>query len=195
MVHDTLEATLEELARVGYVALTFEAVAARAKVNRTTIYRRWPTKHALVHDALVHAQSLVGEAPDTGAVRSDLMEVARYRLATMSLPHARAIAAAIISEPPESELVAGARLLGTASRAMVGEIVARGIARGELPKETDPELIHQPLLAVLFAGAIMRRAVPDEAYLTRLIDGLVVGAAHDAATRTTRTTRERRRPG
>jgi hypothetical protein len=73
--------------------------------------------------------------------------------------------------------------LGTRSRLMVEEIVARGIARGELPKGTDAELIHQPLLALLFAGAIMRRAAPDEAYLTRLIDGLVVGASHDATKR------------
>ena len=45
------------------------------------------------------------------------------------------------------------------------------------------QLIQQPLLALLFAGAIMRRAVPDEAYLTRLIDGLVIGASHDATKR------------
>ena len=53
VVHSVLEATLEELGRVGYVALTFEGVAARAQVNRTTIYRRWPNVWALVMDAFL----------------------------------------------------------------------------------------------------------------------------------------------
>lgn len=54
------------------------------------------------------------------------------------------------------------------------------------------QLIQQPLLALLFAGDIMRRAVPDEAYLTRLIDGLVIGAPHVATKRTKRTLRTKR---
>ena len=44
-------ATLEELALVGYGALRVEDVAARAAVNKTTVYRRWPEKVALVRDA------------------------------------------------------------------------------------------------------------------------------------------------
>src|SRR4051812_8420984 len=86
VIHDVLDATLEELARSGYVALTIESVAARAGVNRTTIYRRWPTKYALVHAAMLASQDGLQEAPDTGAIRSDLMTLARQRLAAVSVP-------------------------------------------------------------------------------------------------------------
>ena len=196
VVQSVLEATLEELGRVGYVALTFEGIAARAQVNRTTIYRRWPTKFALVHAAMVASSDSFQKAPDTGAIRSDLMALARQRLATMSLPRTRAIAAAIISEPPESELVIGAQVFRERSRAIVHEVVARAIARGELHPHTDAELIQQPLFSVLFGGVILKREVPDEIFVARLIDALLVGAAHDAKTRNakTRTGSRARRP-
>ncbi len=122
-------------------------------------------------------------APDTGAIRADLMTLVRQRLTTMSLPRTRAIAAAIISEPPESELIASTQVFRERSRAIVHEVVARAIARGELPLGTDAELIQQPLFSVLFGGVILKREVPDERYVARLIDALLVGAAHDATVR------------
>jgi AcrR family transcriptional regulator len=195
VIHDVLEATLEELGRVGYVALTFEGVASRAQVNRTTIYRRWPTKFALVHAAMTAAHDSQPKAPDTGAIRSDLMMLARQRLETMSLPRTRAIAAAIISEPPDSELVLGTQVFRERARALVYEVVARAVARGELPANVDPEMIQQPLFSMLFGGVILRREVPDERFIERMIDALLIGAAHDANTRARKVARSaQRRP-
>lgn len=193
VIHDVLEATLEELGRVGYVALTFEGVASRAQVNRTTIYRRWPTKFALVHAAMTAAHDSTQKAPDTGAIRSDLMMLARQRLATMSLPRTRAIAAAIISEPPDSELVLGTQVFRERSRAIVYEVVARAVARAELPANVDPEMIQQPLFSMLFGGVILKREVPDQSFIERMIDALLVGAAHDAKTRARRAARSEKK--
>ena len=53
IVADVLRATAEELARVGYAALRMEEVARVAGVNKTTVYRRWPTKEDLVSAALL----------------------------------------------------------------------------------------------------------------------------------------------
>src|SRR4051794_18357763 len=63
-----LEAALEELGVVGYGALTIEGVAARAGVGKSTIYRHWPGKLALVEDAFrtLKAQASI---PDTGTMR------------------------------------------------------------------------------------------------------------------------------
>src|SRR5205085_12297987 len=63
-----LEAVLEELGTVGYGALTIESVAARAGVGKSTIYRYWPGKLALVEDAF---RTLKGEAviPQEGTSR------------------------------------------------------------------------------------------------------------------------------
>src|SRR5580658_6994043 len=72
IVADVLRATAEELARVGYTALRMEDVARAAGVNKTTVYRRWPTKVQLVTETMrrEHEQRVV--APDTGSVREDL---------------------------------------------------------------------------------------------------------------------------
>jgi AcrR family transcriptional regulator len=48
VVRGVMEATLAELALTGYGALRIEDVAVRAGVNKTTVYRRWPTKEELV---------------------------------------------------------------------------------------------------------------------------------------------------
>src|SRR5262245_16386487 len=53
VVRGILAAALEELARTGYGALRIEGVAARAGVNKTTVYRRWATKENLVRAALL----------------------------------------------------------------------------------------------------------------------------------------------
>jgi AcrR family transcriptional regulator len=61
------EATLAELAAVGYGGLTMEGIAARAQTGKAALYRRWASKHDLVHAALNHA---VPPLPDPRPGRS-----------------------------------------------------------------------------------------------------------------------------
>src|SRR3984885_1261290 len=72
VVAEVLRATAEELARVGYAALRMEDVARAAGVNKTTVYRRWPTKMRLVAEAMRHERERRSVAPDTGSLREDL---------------------------------------------------------------------------------------------------------------------------
>ena len=69
---EILEATLEVLAEVGYDRLTMDAVAARAKASKATLYRRWNDKASLVVDALLVVKH-TAETPDTGTLRGDLI--------------------------------------------------------------------------------------------------------------------------
>jgi AcrR family transcriptional regulator len=55
------EATLAELSQVGYGRLTMEGIAARAHTGKAALYRRWASKHDLVHAALVFALPPVPE--------------------------------------------------------------------------------------------------------------------------------------
>ena len=63
-------ATLDTVQRVGYAAATVERIAAAAGVAKTTIYRRWPTKGALIIDCLLDA---FGPVPLTGGDRAEIM--------------------------------------------------------------------------------------------------------------------------
>src|SRR5690349_6228007 len=65
-------ATLAELARVGYARMSIEAIARRAGVGKAAIYRRWPTKSALVVTVISAVAADDVEMPDTGTLRGDL---------------------------------------------------------------------------------------------------------------------------
>lgn len=78
-----LAATLAELSEAGYAALTVEAVARRAGVHKTTVYRRWPDREVLVIDALTNHVAAEVPLPDTGSIDTDLPELARSRVTAM----------------------------------------------------------------------------------------------------------------
>jgi len=71
-----LEAAWDELMAVGYASLTMEGVAARARANKTVIYRRWSTRRELVMAALRHHKTSI-EVPDTGSLRGDVLALMR----------------------------------------------------------------------------------------------------------------------
>ena len=81
-----LAATLEILQEQGYGGLTIEGVAARAGVGRPTIYRRWPSKPALVVAALVQSDRLALPVARHGLVARDLIAVQRHQVELMNAP-------------------------------------------------------------------------------------------------------------
>src|SRR5260221_147731 len=91
VVSEVLSATLEVFAEQGYAGLSIEAVALRAGVNKTTVYRRWPTKVELVGDALFSLRDEDPEPPDTGSLPEDLLVVLPHWAAQMLTPRRRAI--------------------------------------------------------------------------------------------------------
>src|SRR5687768_10063074 len=68
------QAALEVMAEVGYRALTMDAVAARARAGKATIYRRWESKLDLVIDTCTQLATQNLAAPDTGSLAGDLRE-------------------------------------------------------------------------------------------------------------------------
>ena len=73
------DAALALLVEVGYDRMSMDAVAARARASKATIYRRWPGKQELVLDAVRSRGAGLTVAEDTGCLRGDL--VATYRSA------------------------------------------------------------------------------------------------------------------
>src|SRR3954464_11455406 len=68
-----LRATYDLLGEAGYQGLRVDAVAARARASKATLYRHWPTKAGLVADAVRACKSVNDDAPDTGSLRGDLI--------------------------------------------------------------------------------------------------------------------------
>ena len=173
VVDKVMRATLRELGHVGYAALRVEDVAARSGVNKTTVYRRWPTKAELVAAALEREMRALPPV-DTGSLRGDL------RTSLLSVvqmgPTARGLLRVVLAERTEPAVDAITRRLRDELRRARIEMVKRGIERGELARGVDPELvvdlISAPLHRALMFDEPMRARDID-----RILDVILAGAA------------------
>jgi len=175
VINDVLSATCEELDQVGYAQLSVEDVATRAGVNKTTIYRRWPTKSELVVNAIREYYKQSQEFPDTGTLKQDLLEYVRLATTRIQNPMARGAMVALNNftdpalQPLAEELLSDARNVRTS-------IVKRAVDRGELPKHTDCALIGE-----MFSAPIMRKLLTlgetvAPSYVESVIDIVIAGA-------------------
>ncbi|MBG0854285.1 TetR/AcrR family transcriptional regulator [Streptomyces spinoverrucosus] len=165
-----LSAARDILTARGYPALTIEAVAAEAGVGKTTIYRWWPSKEALVADAL--AQAFRGDdIPDLGDTRAELrravdMTIDNYanKDVAVTLP---ALAADLF---PNTELMARFReAFLLRKRHKIAVALRRGIQRGDLPADLDTDLLQD-----VWAGTILyRRLMIDSPLDDNLAESLV----------------------
>ncbi len=170
-----LAATLEEIAERGYGGLSFEAVAARAGVHKTTIYRRWHDRPALILDAMLELSATTVPVPDSGSLRDDLVILARAIAANLSSPNVVAILRAIIAANHEPAIAAAVSRYWRARFDLVAEVVRRGIARGELPADTSPDLIVEALIGPLYLRALVTWQELDTAFVESVVELLLGG--------------------
>lgn len=96
------DATLTLLAERGYDGLTIEGVAARSGVNKTTIYRRWPSKDRLLGAALLDSALVEPDVPDTGSPAGDLRELVRHVTRLLTEEPVASVATAALSAFPRA---------------------------------------------------------------------------------------------
>ncbi|MFG2086335.1 MULTISPECIES: TetR/AcrR family transcriptional regulator [unclassified Spirillospora] len=175
-----IEATLDLLARESGVAgVSIEAVAARAGVGKTTIYRRWPSKEALIVEALGSAKAPLPE-PSGASVREDLTEIARALAAERGRRHSRCFWNVVGSAEKHPELYARYKEnIIEPRRAIVRDVLRRGVAGGELRADLDVEVAMSMLVGSLTPRRV-REPVP-EGYADAVVDTLLkgIGAVRD----------------
>jgi AcrR family transcriptional regulator len=152
-----LRAALVILREEGYGGLSIEGVAARAGVGRPTIYRRWPSKPALVVAALVRSSQLAIRVADTGSLRGDLIALQRRQVELMNAPENRRVTAGLVAD-----LVADPELSQTyvndylvPRRAAVLQVLQRGVERGELDPDMDFAFAYDLLVGPLFMRSVV----------------------------------------
>ena len=103
VVARVLETTLEVLGHEGFGRLRIEDVASRAGVNKTTIYRRWPTRADLVVAALTR---LAGppRAAEVGRLETDLVSLFMSATTLRATAAGRGIVSALIAERGDPEV-------------------------------------------------------------------------------------------
>jgi len=172
-----LAATLSELTETGYAAMTIENVAQRAGVHKTTVYRRWPSRERLVADAVTELAGTRVPFPDSDDIGADLRTLARSLVRFLGSPLGQAVTAVMQSDAGRIPEVADAQRRRFEERyRQAGPVIARAIARGELPPDTDPAEVVRNVLAPIY----LRVLVSGEP-ITEIAADAAAGAALAAA--------------
>lgn len=163
-------AVMQELAEVGYGRLSIEAVARRAGVGKTAIYRRWSNKLEMVLEIVSDVAGRSVPLPDTGSFAGDLqllmMIVSRalqHRIASQIIPDLMAEAA---RNPQIAETLQKA--LRTHQQSVGDKLIGQAVARGELPEGTDPDMAVDLILGPLYWRLAVARTPLDDDYLDKL---------------------------
>jgi AcrR family transcriptional regulator len=152
-----LRATSELIHEVGLRAMTTEEIAARSGASKATIYKWWPNKYAVAVEAFLSEMAVESADPDTGSAREDF-RLALRGLVNFYISESGRAYAQFVGEAQFDPQI-GAELrdhLVSSRRQLVRAIWDRGVARGELRADVDPEvaidLIFGPAMYRLVAG-------------------------------------------
>jgi AcrR family transcriptional regulator len=163
-----LTATVELLGKTGYAELSVDAIARRAGTSKPAIYRRWPSKAHLVHEA-VFPISDATELPDTGSLAGDVHEMMRRTMAVLTTPAARAALPGLVGE------MAADLTLHSALLERFGDVLSRGLterltdaaARGEVRPEVTAADLAEAIAGISLLALLTRGAALDDAWVER----------------------------
>lgn len=173
----TLAAAAELVLEQGLGAVSMDAVAARAKVSKATIYRWWPNKETLAMDALYHEWDGIPVARDTGSLRTDLLGLLRpwARLARQR-PYGRVIAALLTEAQTNAEFAGQYRARFVEPRRDQARAVFRRAAeRGEMPADTDVELALDLLYGPIYHRLLHGHAPVNDTFVREVVDTVLAG--------------------
>jgi AcrR family transcriptional regulator len=170
-----LEAALDLVGEVGYDRMSMDTLAARAKVSKATIYRRWPGKADLVAAALrQRMEPVTGYLVDTGSLRGDLLSVldrACEHLSGVTGVLVCGLAQAAAADPELGATVARELIADKAHAAEV--MLERARARGEVGPAANAALLHE----LVSAMTLQRRLTGgdlDRVYLVHIVDDVLL---------------------
>jgi AcrR family transcriptional regulator len=166
------DAVLHELAEQGYGRLSMEAVAKRAGVGKSALYRRWGSKDEMIAAVITEFSVTRAADVDTGSLRGDLRETMQALIGWLTHPLFSRILPDLVAEDVRNpERSRSTRESIGRSRREVGEVVLRrAIARGELPEDLDLEMALDVLAAPIYWRLVVRQAEAEPDYVDRLVE-------------------------
>ncbi|MER7333077.1 TetR/AcrR family transcriptional regulator [Micromonospora sp. NPDC000119] len=170
-------ALMQELAAVGYGRLSIEAVARRAGVSKTAIYRRWSSKLELVLEIVAAAATGKLPALDTGTLRGDLQLLFQVVAHALRHPLASQIIPDLLAEAARNPTIDQTlqQVLRARQQEIGGRLIGRAVQRGELPPDTDPEAAVDLIVGPLYWRLAIARTPLTDAYLDTLVEAVATG--------------------
>jgi len=164
-----LSSTLKILGKNGFSDFKIEEVAARASVGKATVYRWWPNKGALIADAFASSTTRKLRFPDTGSVYADMSQQMRQLIKVFRSRRGRIVSAILAAGQSDKDLIEAfrERFLWPRRREAYATL-RRGIERGELRRDLDPDL----LLDSLYGPIYMRFLIQHDHLTPEFVDRL-----------------------
>ncbi|KOX12327.1 TetR family transcriptional regulator [Micromonospora sp. NRRL B-16802] len=167
---------MQELAAVGYGRLSIEAVARRAGVSKTAIYRRWNSKLDLVVELVAAAAH--GKLPvlDTGTLRGDLAVLFQAVAHALRHPLASQIIPDLLAEAARNPAIDQTlrEVLHARQQEIGGRLITGAVQRGELPADTDPDAAVDLIVGPLYWRLAIARLPLTDSYLDNLVESVAV---------------------
>jgi len=158
----------------GFADLSIEAIAADANDGKTTVYRWWPTKAALVADAFSASAEEELQFPNTGSVQRDMNLQMRRLIRIFRSPRGKVVAAMLAGGQSDPELIEAYRdRFLWPRRRQAYQTLQRGVDRGELPDDSDLDLILDSLYGPIYMRFLIRHDKLNESFADEIC-GLVL---------------------
>jgi AcrR family transcriptional regulator len=171
---ELLAVTLQLLQEHGYDGLTVDAVAAKARASKATVYRRWPSKAELVLAAFIEGIRQVAVPPETGTLRGDLLRMGQL-ICQHGQQHAGTIRAVLveISRNPALNDVMQHQFIEQ-RKALMDHILAQAVDRGEIDQAAINDELWDLLPHYLIFRSIISGPPPTEQTVEALVDEVIV---------------------
>lgn len=170
------------LADVGYQQTTIAAIARMAGVNTPAIYRRWPTREALIEEA-VHGTGGHPLPDESGDLRTDLALWVRVFLVRAARPAARAGVPGLLADSQSQEARQRLLAIGAPVRKAFQDLLEGAGARGEIPAGVDAMFLFDLMSGATTMRGLTRGTEEEDSFVDSLAGSLFVLAAHATETR------------
>lgn len=172
-----LQATLELVAEIGYDRLTIDAVAARARAGKATVYRRWPSKAELVAEACTCVVLEGLETPDTGSIRTDMIAIAEnIWIHSGPVPRAAVMAGLMSALLANPDLRQAVQHTSRAPQSVVAPVIQAAVDRGEIPPPDDLELLSMVMPGMCMFHFAKTGIAPDTNFIESVVDRIFLPA-------------------
>jgi AcrR family transcriptional regulator len=156
-----LRAAADLLAAGDAALITVAAIAERAGVGKQTIYRWWPSKSAVLLDAMIHRAAEVAPAPDSGDLQTDLRLFLRSTFA--ATPDNRSLLLGVLREAlGDADTMDRLAAFTAARRDALAQIVERAGARGQVPSMERLDIVVDQAFGLLWYRMIFAHQPLDE---------------------------------
>jgi AcrR family transcriptional regulator len=166
-----LDAATALLAEADGSAISVDAIARRAGVSKHTIYRWWPSKGAVLLEAMVESAGREAADPDTGTLSGDLEQFLTSTFAAVER-NAALLRTAMAESLRDEDAAEGLRAFTAARRAELHGLLSRGRARDELAEDADLDLMVDQVYGLLWYRLLLGHAPLNTEAATHLAQSL-----------------------